>query len=426
MATLTTTFSSGSNLEGFFAAAQAYQSSAASSSIKDKLSSLMTHLTNTPTSTSVTSDSSITLKYADGVSAEVSGYNFTSTPVITSFRATDSTYTITLKGAISTSASGVLTGNFTSLDFQGLGYSEHDLGIIPIDGSATVLTSWSSTLPTALGNISFSSTGTSTVSGDSISNTYTSITVSDNTGHSAQLTGLNYSISGSASSPPDSREVLHGMLSGNDTVNGSPGSDQLSSYAGNDILKGGAGSDNLDGGAGTDTAVFSGTRASNTLTKTSSGWTVSSTVDGTDILSNVERLQFSDKSIALDINGNAGQAYRLYQAAFNRAPDKGGLGYWIDCMDRGMTLNEVSTAFLASPESKLLYGQNPGTADFVNSLYLNALHRASDAGGLGWWIDQIDSGIQTRTQVLAGFSESPENQAQVIGVIQNGIEYTQL
>jgi hypothetical protein len=36
------------------------------------------------------------------------------------------------------------------------------------------------------------------------------------------------------------------------------------------------------------------------------------------------------RAVALDVDGAAGQAYRLYQAAFDRAPDKNGLGYWIN------------------------------------------------------------------------------------------------
>lgn len=49
----------------------------------------------------------------------------------------------------------------------------------------------------------------------------------------------------------------------------------------------------------------------------------------------------------------------------------------------------------------------------------------SECGSSDYWMNQIETGLQTRTQVLTGFSESPENQAQVIGVIQHGIEYTQ-
>jgi len=55
------------------------------------------------------------------------------------------------------------------------------------------------------------------------------------------------------------------------------------------------------------------------VVKTSAGYTVTDTAgaDGTDTLINVERLQFSDAKVAIDTSGNAGQAYRLYQAAVN-------------------------------------------------------------------------------------------------------------
>jgi hypothetical protein len=41
--------------------------------------------------------------------------------------------------------------------------------------------------------------------------------------------------------------------------------------------------------------------------------------------------------------------------------------------------------------------------------------------GDDYWTNQLDSGV-TREQALIGFSESAENQASLIGVIQNGIE----
>ncbi len=183
-------------------------------------------------------------------------------------------------------------------------------------------------------------------------------------------------------------------------------------------------SDLLTGGAGTDTAVFSNARAAYTITKTATGWTVSSATDGTDTLTSIERLKFSDKTIALDTSGNAGQVYRVYQAAFDRKPDLGGLGDWIYGMDKGMSLTDLASGFIASPEFKSFYGQNPTTAELVNRLYQNVLHRAAEKAGFDYWVNQLDSGLQSKSQVLAGFSESPENQVQVIGVIQNGIDYT--
>jgi subtilisin family serine protease len=193
---------------------------------------------------------------------------------------------------------------------------------------------------------------------------------------------------------------------------------------GNDILKGGAGNDTFDGGAGTDAAVFSGNRASYTISKTSTGWTVSSTAEGVDTLTNIERLKFADAAIALDTSEVGGQAYRLYQAAFNRAPDLEGLGYWISRMDIGDSLKEVAKSFVNSAEFKVVYGASPTNAQIVTRFYDNVLHRAAESGGYNYWLGTLNSGQDTVAEVLASFSDSPENQAGVIGVIGNGILYT--
>ena len=208
------------------------------------------------------------------------------------------------------------------------------------------------------------------------------------------------------------------LLIGNDVGN------VLKGRGGIDTLEGGAGNDTLDGGAGLDTAVFSGSRAEYALSRTSSGMTAVSATEGTDALINIERLQFTNAILAFDLDGNAGQVYRLYQAAFNRTPDKGGLGDWIYGMDHGMSLLDVSAGFIGSNEFKTVYGQNPTDSEVVTRFYENVLHRAPEQAGYDYWMNQLQSNLQTRTQVLTGFSESPENQAQVIGVIQNGIEYT--
>jgi hypothetical protein len=51
------------------------------------------------------------------------------------------------------------------------------------------------------------------------------------------------------------------------------------------------------------------------------------------------------------------------------------------------------------------------------------LHRDPDQAGFDYWIYELDNNISTRPQVLAGFSESAENQAALIGAIENGIVY---
>ena len=80
---------------------------------------------------------------------------------------------------------------------------------------------------------------------------------------------------------------------GDDTLNGGIGRDTLNGGDGDDLLIGGGDNDTINGGAGTDTALFSGNRADYTISL-NSGVTTVTGPDGTDTLTNVERLQFLD------------------------------------------------------------------------------------------------------------------------------------
>lgn len=205
------------------------------------------------------------------------------------------------------------------------------------------------------------------------------------------------------------------ILQGDDTQIGSSGNDLLGGFGGNDTI---------DGGAGTDVAYFSGARANYTVTRTETGFTVSDSHggEGIDTLANVERLQFADQWLALDIAGNAGSAYRLYKAAFDRLPDLPGLGYQMNALDTGLTLTQVAANFIASPEFQTTYG-NVTDAQFVTLLYQNVLDRAPEPEGLDYHVARLANGA-SRADVLVGFSESPENQLNVIGTIENGMVFT--
>ncbi|NEX61934.1 DUF4214 domain-containing protein [Noviherbaspirillum galbum] len=197
--------------------------------------------------------------------------------------------------------------------------------------------------------------------------------------------------------------------------------------AGNDKFNGTAAFQRFSGGDGVDLISYGGKKADFVLEKTADGYTVSKTGgDGGDTLSGVERLVFTDTALALDIDGNGGKVYRLYQAAFNRKPDSDGLGWQLKAMDDGTPLNQISQNFVSSAEFKSLYGSNPSTVALVNLLYQNVLHRTPQQFETDFWVNIVDNGVpvrQTAAEVLASFSESPENQAQVIGSIQNGMEY---
>ena len=104
--------------------------------------------------------------------------------------------------------------------------------------------------------------------------------------------------------------------------------------------------------------------------------------------------------------------FRLYNASFKRLPDSDGLAYWIDNFSSGRnSIRVVASSFLGSDEFAERYGDNVSDSTYVNTLYKNVLGRDADAGGLNYWLGQLNSGAETRYEVLLGFSESAENKA---------------
>lgn len=218
----------------------------------------------------------------------------------------------------------------------------------------------------------------------------------------------------------------------NNRITGNAQSNILRGMGGDDILDGGAGklpysagNDTIDGGSGADIVIYQTVYASSTITKTANGYTVArnSPYSGVDLLQNIERIEFADKALSLPGDTHAAQAYRIYQAAFNRAPDSSGLGFWVKQIDNGATVTEVAQGFMQSAEFKGLYGEHPGNADMVTKFYQNVLHRAPDAGGLAFWTDVLNTGHGTAQYVLAQFAESPENVAALTGVIDAGFTF---
>jgi len=188
------------------------------------------------------------------------------------------------------------------------------------------------------------------------------------------------------------------VLSGNAAIQGGAGNDTLNSTSGND---------SIDGGGGADTAVFSGPRADYTLGRTATSYTVKDDVGsgGTDSLSNIEHIKFSDMTVNLTIQAKVAALSQadvqhlseLYVAFFNRVPDADGLSYWIDQMNGGQTINQIAESFYnAGVENAALTGYSAGMTnqDFINVVYKNVLGRTegADQSGLDYWNGELTSG----------------------------------
>jgi hypothetical protein len=188
-----------------------------------------------------------------------------------------------------------------------------------------------------------------------------------------------------------------------------------------DILSAPGSGQTLDAGAGRDAVIVNALYTASKVVMASGTTTYVGTNNGSFTLQNAERLNFNDAVIAVDTQGNAGQAYRLYQAALNRTPDTGGLTWHVNQLDRGVSLHDDAANFIAAPEFAQRYGAAPSNEAFVTALYANVLSRAPDAGGQAYWTGHLADGSMDRATVLVGFSESPENHLRVDTSLANGI-----
>ena len=214
-------------------------------------------------------------------------------------------------------------------------------------------------------------------------------------------------------------------------IAGSAFDDTLTGDNGRNVITGHTGNDIIAGGLGIDTSAYTAARSFYTITRTPGQITVTDSVmarDGSDSLTGIERLSFTDGVLAFDNlrTDEAGRGYLIYRAAFDRAPDAEGLGYWIRELERGQDYGSVvAGSFIASPEFTSLYGTNLSNSAFLNLVYQNVLDRAPDADGLNYWLNQAGgvglNGGYERSNLLASFAISEENYNSVSPLITDGI-----
>ena len=122
-----------------------------------------------------------------------------------------------------------------------------------------------------------------------------------------------------------------------------------------------------------------------------------------------------------EFNAYVAPVSRLYLGALLREPDSGGLDNWVAYLRAGNSLQSAGDAFAASSEFAGIYGAM-SNSDYVSALYVNVLGRQADATGLANWVAQLNGGASCG-QVLIGLSESPEAVARFSPTIRTFLSY---
>lgn len=184
----------------------------------------------------------------------------------------------------------------------------------------------------------------------------------------------------------------------------------------------------VTGTAGIDTYVAGGASTEFTTAKHTNDITLASNlVSNLEIkLADHERVVFTDKAIAYDAAGRAGDVYALLAAALGTADiTKAYTGIGINLADAGWTNKQLATALLATDTYKADAG---GVSDetFIKHVYKNVMGTdaaLADVTALTNWMHG-NNYSQADVLVIASELASFETAIDLVGLATSGIEYT--
>ena len=203
--------------------------------------------------------------------------------------------------------------------------------------------------------------------------------------------------------------------------------DKTVSLVVNDTIKGQPGTDFFDGGLGIDTVVYSGPQERYSITKSGNRYVVSEPTgsDDTDYLSNIERLQFSNGKVALDLGGNAGQAARLIGALLGPSfiKDKALAGVVIGLIDQDNSIENIANLGLNTSFYLALAGSTKNE-DFVNHVFRNVVGRTPEVNEQKTYVDMLNAGTsQAALAVMAAGTEFTASQIGLTGLTSHGWDF---
>ena len=191
-----------------------------------------------------------------------------------------------------------------------------------------------------------------------------------------------------------------------------------------DRLTPAAGVTRVDGAGGIDTVVLSQPAAAYQLKTTASGFALSRT-DGshTLALAQVERLQFTDRQLALDLDGHAGLVARILGAVFGADAVKNAeyVGIGLRYSDSGMTDQALVQLAL---DARL--GAGASSTDVVNLLYTNVVGQAPGDADRAAYVALLENHSQTPGSLglMAATTSLNDQHIDLVGLAGTGLLFT--
>lgn len=187
------------------------------------------------------------------------------------------------------------------------------------------------------------------------------------------------------------------------------------------LLERSIGTSSIDGFNGIDTIVFPSARVNYSFTKVLNSFIVKekNTFTPDVMASNIERLQFLDTNIAIDLNGNAGATAKILGAVFGKdsLTNKQYVGIGLSLLDAGMSTNTLSSLAVDAANLKT-------NDQIVSTLWKNVFGTTASSTDKAPYIKLLDDGMSAGTLAwLAADTTYNKVNINLVGLAQTGIEY---
>lgn len=231
-------------------------------------------------------------------------------------------------------------------------------------------------------------------------------------------------LNAAASGTDESRLDVIAVIEDTNTY-GSQSDDVTEGTASTDVFVASAGDDVIDGGEGIDRFYVAMDRDSAIVSSDGEKVTLA-TAEGTTVLSEVERLDFFDKSVAFDFDrGEAGyNAVTIIGTAFGSDYVNQYFAAGLSLFDAGRSLNEVAGLIVELGLIESVVGNS--SSAWVREIYKNVIGVAPDPFTEAIYSNYLDTGEYSRADLLVLAAGVPviEQQVNLSGLQESGLEYS--
>jgi hypothetical protein len=168
-----------------------------------------------------------------------------------------------------------------------------------------------------------------------------------------------------------------------------------------DLFTGSAGNDTISGGSGVDTVRYSGSSSSAQITTLITGQVrVVTPYAGTDTLSSIERIEFTDKGYAFDTTGSAGAGAKFITVAFGKSQVSKYLAAGLQYLDSGWSTNGLAELVTSTGLIDRAVGSQNNQA-FIKYVFQNTLSRQPTSTELSSFESMLSTGTHTKASLVA-------------------------